>query len=499
MKNLKVFSYILAIAGLLSIAGCKQVFQETTETQAPNVTPFTFTGNPLPESEQTTLTEPPSSYVFDINAVPKITITITKKDWNQMLTYFDSNRTYEIYVPADFQFEKNGVVEKLRNIGIRVRGNNFSRHRPEGSKATEHDPEDPEWHHCHFRLNFREYDRNARFHDLRAVNLKWFNNDPTYIRDVYCYDLFHRFGVSLAPRSTYCRVFIYVEGDYRPAYYGVYEMVESLDDEFLSVRFPGNDNGHLWKCLYPASLRSNFPHAKMGIEDPNTGYNPTYDYKSKASELEEAKAQFLDFIEKLNKLDDDEFEKWIGTAFDVDMFLRAYAVNVMVGMWDDYWFNQNNYYFYFDENGKAYFIPYDYDNTLGTSILSDVASADVFEWGPTDDQRPLISRILKIEKYRQTYAYYIAQLIAETNKLFDAQASVDRIRHWQSMIEYYVDNDTGDDTEIYDAPADWGRNAYYKLLSGTWEIVNYESNYFLRRIRFAEEQLGLPVTERSIE
>lgn len=51
-------------------------------------------------------------------------------------------------------------------------------------------------------------------------------------------------------------------------------------------------------------------------------------------------------------------------------FLKTYAIrNVTVGMWDDYWSNSNNYYFYFDAAGKFYFIPYDYDNTLGTSLL----------------------------------------------------------------------------------------------------------------------------------
>ena len=57
---------------------------------------------------------------------------------------------------------------------------------------------------------------------------------------------------------------------------------------------------------------------------------------------------------------------FLETHMDVDQFLRAYAVNVMVGMWDDYWHGKNNYYFYFDENNKFYF-PFDYDNTLGTS------------------------------------------------------------------------------------------------------------------------------------
>jgi spore coat protein CotH len=67
---------------------------------------------------------------------------------------------------------------------------------------------------------------------------------------------------------------------------------------------------------------------------------------------------------------------------DVNLFLKTYAVNVTVGMWDDYWSNSNNYYFYFDAAGKFYFIPYDYDNTLGTSLLmTDSGIQDPLNWG----------------------------------------------------------------------------------------------------------------------
>ena len=49
-------------------------------------------------------------------------------------------------------------------------------------------------------------------------------------------------------------------------------------------------------------------------------------------------------------------------------------------MWDDYWFNKNNFYFYFDSNGKFYFIPYDYDNTLGTSSGMNSGTQDMLNW-----------------------------------------------------------------------------------------------------------------------
>ena len=41
--------------------------------------------------------------------------------------------------------------------------------------------------------------------------------------------------------------------------------------------------------------------------------------------------------------------EWFISNMDVDLFLKTYAANVILGMWDDYWTNMNNYYFYFDK------------------------------------------------------------------------------------------------------------------------------------------------------
>lgn len=496
MKKILIPAILLSV---ITVSACKFDYPvRSAETDESRVLPAYLANNPLPQNERSRLLPPPPHYVFDLTAVPVVTITISADNWDGILTNYDNNRINEISLPATFKFEKNGVVEIVSNIGFRLRGNTFSRHRPEGSPGMLHDPELPNWHHAHFRVTFETFADHNKFHGLRSINFKWFNNDAIYAREIYCYNLFHLAGVTVAPRSSYCRLYIYVRGDLAPAYFGVYEMVETVDEEFLQARFPGSDEGHLWKCLYPAAMVYSFPHDKMGIEDPDHGYNPCYDYKSKKSELEVAKKQFLDFLYKLNKLDDAAFEKWIAKSFDVDMFLRAYAVNVLVGMWDDYWNNQNNFYFYFDERGKAYFIPYDYDNTLGTSILADAASTDIYNWGAMDKSRPLMWRILSIPKYKELYDFYMTELIRESNGLFDAQASVNRIRGWQAMIKDYVNNDTGEDTELADEPARWGRNYYYRVFTGTWDIVDNEANYFLRRIRFAEEQLEIPVTERTI-
>ena len=123
--------------------------------------------------------------------------------------------------------------------------------------------------------------------------------------------------------------------------------------------------GNLWKANWGASLKDPST-SNMGIEDVTLTYTntPIYDYKGSKSNLEAAKSQLADFITNINNRTGDDFKNYISQKMDVNLFLKTYAVNVTVGMWDDYWNNSNNYYFYFDEAGKFYFIPYDYDLSL---------------------------------------------------------------------------------------------------------------------------------------
>jgi hypothetical protein len=195
-------------------------------------------------------------------------------------------------------------------------------------------------------------------------------------------------------------------------------------------------------------------------------------------------AQLSTFIDNLNAKTGADFETWVDQNVDVDLLLRAYAVNVMVGMWDDYWVNGNNYYIYFDANGKAYFIPYDYDNTLGTSaIVSNSGTQNLLKWGNMNS-RPLITKVLAIPRYLAIYKAYIKELADPTKNYFDANRSLERIQRWQNKIQKYVSNDTGEDMVIEDKPASWGNCSFYRLKSGNDAGgVSGNANYFKTRVR----------------
>ena len=410
-------------------------------------------------------------YVWDNDALPEVHLEVSLNEWNRLLALYDNNAYTTQYVMGTASFVKDGETTVIDSIGIRLKGNT-SRRRPEGWYGQMHQRDNTDWHHAHFGINLRKYvdDDAHTIQGVRKLHLKWFKDDPMYVRELFCYELFKRAGVWTAVRDNYCRLWIHVEGDRQEAYYGVYEMLEPIDKRYLKNRKSrfGASDGYLWKCRNAAAGLNN-PGGDIWYDD-DTDDRHAYTLETQTEEFDSARVQLVDFMNKLNGLGDSEFYTWIQEVTDVDLLLRTYAVNVAVGMWDDYWNNANNYYIYFNGTGlsgyKFFFIPYDYDNTLGTSlrcgVQDDAGRHNPLQWG--NDNNRLIARMLKFNDFKAKYIACLKELVDAKYALMDRASSQARIRSWQRRIEPYVDNDTGEDTVIEDKPASWGNHSEYNLL-----------------------------------
>ena len=431
-------------------------------------------GGPLPEPVKEGY-----DYVWDDEVIPEVHITVSLEEWNRLLTLYDANAYTTQYVMATLAFVKDSETTVIDSVGLRLKGNT-SRRRPEGWRGQMHEQDNTDWHHAHFGVNLRKYadDDAHTIQGVRKLHLKWFKDDPAYVREMFCYELFKRAGVWTALRDTYCRLWIHVEGDSEEAYYGVYEMLEPIDKRYVKdrkARF-GSSNGYLWKCRNGAAGLNN-PNGDIWYDD-DTDDRHAYTLETQTEEFDSARVQLVDFMGKINGLNDSEFYTWIQQVTDIDLLLKTYAVNVAVGMWDDYWNNANNYYLYFNgthlHGYKFYFIPYDYDNTLGTSYRcgnqSDAGRQNPLHWGV--DNNRLIARILQYDDLKAKYVAYLKELVKPGNALMDRTSSQARIHAWQSRIEPYIDNDTGEDTVIEDKPASWGNHSEYNLLK------NNNDNFF---------------------
>ena len=336
---------------------------------------------------------------------------------------------------------------------------------------------------------------------MKGLILKRANNDSTYVREVYGYNLFRKNKIWISPRAAFTTLKIQIvddldldkDGDkteFETVNYGVYGMIEEIKKQFLKERTIGegggnliSNKGNLWKCLWKdkgadfvKSNESSIGEEEVSFEfdeDGNiTDFNNTtydYDYKGDNDLEEDGKPQILAFMEELNNLpnctdgNNDEADiQTIKTFYtekmDGDLFLRTYAINVILGMWDDYWVNKNNYYFYFDKGGKAYFIPYDYDNILGTNgCETDAGTKNPLEWGSlTNGERPLIQKILQVPEYMEAYKEYLIEYSNE-DSYFDDDKSIAQITKWHNMFKDYIaSDDLAYYSKLEDKPASWG-------------------------------------------
>ena len=222
-------------------------------------------------------------WVFDMNVLPEIRIEISVDEWNDLLEAYDRDNNTNSNVHCNVNFKSKGEEHDFVDAGLRLRGNT-SRRRPEGNGGEMHRTDNTDWHHCHFMINLRKYQKDDahELHNVRKIHLKWHKDDRAYCRELYCYDLFRRFGIWTAPYSSYCRLWIHVEGDSKPAYYGVYEMIEVIDDKYVKKRkeLYGDHKHNLWKCSWGADLNyNNIHHANIWYDDDSTE-NRTYELKT---------------------------------------------------------------------------------------------------------------------------------------------------------------------------------------------------------------------------
>ena len=431
-----------------------------------------------------------ADFIFDDTQLPRLIISVSEEEWNRLLEMYDKDHHNHSYVKCSkVLLERGDGTMRADNVGLRLRGQT-SRRRPEGSEGEKHKSGKTKWRHVHFGLNCRSFADSGDFAGVRRINLKYAKEDPSYIREHFCFDMLSKYGIWTAPRSSWCRLYLYVGND-SPAYYGVYLMMESIDKQYVKRRHEfGTEKGWLWKCAWGSNLRDT-DDWRFHFDDNSS---ETYAYELKDDDPEEfapAKAQLKDFITKLNTLKGSEFYNWIQKVCDVDLLLKMYAANVALGHWDDYWNDMNNFYLYFnskdEHNYKVYMLPFDYDNTLGTShycgVQTDSGRHDPYHWGL--EECVLLYKILEVSDFRAKYTEYLRDFASTDNPYTGVLQSSSRIRQWQDFIGPFVKNDTGEDMAIRDAPASWGNHPEYRLLengSNNWFTVKANSlEYWLNR------------------
>ena len=419
------------------------------------------------------LNDPEHLFWFDINDVPTIELVFDEVQWQLLLT---SDRNNRKEVNGNLVYLKNNVAYPLNNIGIKLSGNT--------SFTLPESPSDA-YIQANFSLDFDEFVDDQKLSGVSALKLKRFHGDSTFVHEPLSNQIMQNFDVWTAHSSTYVKLNITI-GNRGPVYYGMYRLNESVNRrEYLDKRFgTENDGGFLWQGNYKDWGKAHFSRINESWEGVGDFDEASFEYKGKGSKYPEARAQLVEFAQSITDLEGDEFEKYIEQHINIPLLLKGLASEAVLGHWDGFWGNGNNYQFYIDEQVVMHFIPYDTDNTLGTSlIVSDVGEQDPVNFSTVENAPLLVTKILSIDKYLQEYKQYIELLVTQENLMVENYA-VDWIQKRHLAIQHDLENITGDNQTIKDQPAVWGNQDEYRLLE-----LSSGKNWYQTRLDAVEKAL----------
>jgi len=183
-------------------------------------------------------------------------------------------------------------------------------------------------------LHFDRFVPGQRFHGLSKLSLNNSVQDPTYVSEQLCRELFLKAHVP-APRATHATV------ELNGRDLGLYVLLEGWDKQFLKRHFQ-KTGGNLYDGGFVKDVTDEL--------STNAGENPTNQEDRIA--LAQA-AQEPDLAKRVTRLE---------KVLDVDQFLTFVALDVMLWDWDGYAQNRNNWRLYHDRSkDRMVFMPHGMD------------------------------------------------------------------------------------------------------------------------------------------
>lgn len=184
-------------------------------------------------------------------------------------------------------------------------------------------------------LNFDKFTDGQKFHGLDKIHLNNSVQDPSYLTDILCAEIFLAAGIP-ATRGTHARV------ELNGRDLGLYVLKEGFDKAFLRRHFK-KASGNLYESGFMNDITEQL--------HKNSGNGDDLDYTDLTSVVAATKES--DPIKRIAELE---------RVLDLDRFMSFVALEVMMSHWDGYAIRRNNYRIYHDPTpDKIVFLPHGMD------------------------------------------------------------------------------------------------------------------------------------------
>jgi len=239
-------------------------------------------------------------------------------------------------------------------------------------------------------LNFDKLAKGQRFHGLEKISLNNSVQDPSYITDKLCRELFEKAGVPV-PRAGYATVSL------NGRRLGLYVLTEGWNKQFLKHYF-NNVKGNLYDGGFARDI--------TGRLFVNSGDDP-----DDVSDLKVlvAAAKERNLTNRLDRLEQ---------RLDLDRFITFVALDALLWNWDGYALNRNNYRVFHDlDSGRFVFFPHGMDQMF---------------WKPEGPIMPgakdlVADSVLQLPECRRRYLDRVSQLMTNLCRVETLTRRVDEL------------------------------------------------------------------------
>lgn len=333
-----------------------------------------------------------SDSIYDKTKILNVSIELPAEDWQQLLRQSrDPQSVFAGKLEEPFTYFQGDITIEgvaIQSVGIRKKGFMGS--------LDDHFPS--------LKIKFDEFVAQTPIADLEGLTLNNNKQDSSLVSQTLAYEAFNAAGVS-APRCTFAKVTVNGE------FLGLYSNVESISQSFLKRRFK-NNNGN----LYEGTLADFYPHALDRMEiKTNKKKHDRSKLDRLAKMLSEEETLSIDKVDEL---------------VDIDNFLRYWAIESLIGFWDGYTNNQNNYWVYENKsNGKFYFMPWGADAAFMQSGFPGFGpSGAVSIYSESILANRLIQNEAISQRYRETMRWVLDNIWKEADM-------IQRIDQIETMLE----------------------------------------------------------------
>ena len=303
----------------------------TTATPHATTTPA---GTRTPAAEDSRPADPSDRY-FDRQRVLNIAIEIAREDWE---TLRHQTRTFEYLIA---EIERYGLSRPFADIytwfpaRVTVDGDTYAEVgvRKKGFIGSQSDTRPS------LKLRFDKYvDGQALGGVMERMTLNNGIQDPSMVNTCLAHQIFALAGTP-TPRCSFATVSV------NGTNLGLYVHVEEIKPPFLARHFASAEGN-----LYEGT-----------VSDFTPEYRGTFEKKSN-----EDAADWSDIDGVVAALQDPSEAGLaaLADAVDLDRFLTFWAVEVLLGHWDGYSGNRNNYRFYREPDGRFVFMPWGVDEAF---------------------------------------------------------------------------------------------------------------------------------------